>query len=109
MLGCFFTSQVGIASADTLVPNQANACVNPSSDMIDGYVNGTANNLTPFQGDLVTYTFSIGNYGPADIESAMFTDILPTSLIYVSSSVNGTPSYYDSTSGSVQNVFISCR
>ncbi len=60
----------------------------PQPDEADLEIIKTVNNQNPDDGDVITYTIKVKNNGPADAEGVVVTDLLPSGVIYQSSSAS---------------------
>lgn len=85
----------GLTSCYTLVGGQTDLSVDAgiyqtSSQQgnTDLRLTKTASVLNPKDGDQVTYTITVTNYGPSDATGVKVTDLLPNGLTYVSSSAS---------------------
>lgn len=79
-----------------LLNNEDSVTVNIVPLYSDLFVNKTVDNNTPDEGDNITYTISYGNNGPDDDTNVIITDLLPSTLTYVSDTSGGS---YNSITG----------
>ncbi len=74
-------------SSPTPDPNTSNNTASDTTDVVtsaDLAIAKTASPDTVHPGDQVTYTLSVTNNGPSDSHSVVITDVLPSSLTFVS-------------------------
>ncbi len=86
------TNDVSITASD-----QGDTVSGNDDDSVDIYVGGTdlvvaksVDNLSPNEGDIITYTITVTNTGPFTADSVIFYDIISSDLIYDSHSADGT-------------------
>jgi choice-of-anchor A domain-containing protein/uncharacterized repeat protein (TIGR01451 family) len=79
---------LGETTCYTLNPGDVNLTVDagvfytPPQTDVDLKLTKTASNLNPKDGDQVTYTITVTNFGPATATGVVATDLLPTGLTY---------------------------
>jgi len=75
-----------------IVPGPVRAA-QPQSDLA---IAVSVNNPLPNVSDQITYTLTVTNYGPSDVNNVQVTDVLPSNVVYVSDTSAGA---YDNTTG----------
>lgn len=76
--------------------NDTNVTINVNP-VVNVTIMKVANVTTAFNGDNISYTIVVTNYGPDNATNVIINEILPNSLIYISS--NGTQGVYNPVSG----------
>ncbi len=75
---------------DGLTSNVATVSITVASIGADISVTKTADNLSPNEGDTVTFTIVLTNNGPDDATGVTMTDLLPTGITYSTDTSGGT-------------------
>jgi len=70
-----------------------------AKQQVDLVTRKTVDNDIPLEGDIVTYTITVTNNGPADARDVTLTDRLPDGISYVSHDSNAANSMYDPSNG----------
>ena len=83
-----FTNCYTLNPGDVNLTVDAGAFFTPPQTDVDLRLTKTASNLNPQDGDQVTYTITVTNYGPATATGVTATDLLPVGLTYVSNTTS---------------------